>query len=102
MEKKRFILNALGFGLSKSVNRAVIEGYAEGLLKSASLVSNGEAFDDAIENVIPKCNNLGVGIHLNLTEGRALCLDLSTLTDENAMFNNTYFKLLVLFGINDI
>ena len=46
--QKKFILNADDFGLSKDLNRAVLEGYQAGLLKSASLVANGEAFDEAI------------------------------------------------------
>ncbi len=95
MNKKRFILNAGNFGASKDANRAIIEGYAEGLLKSASLIANGEAFDDAVENVIPRCTDLGVGIHLNLSEGYSLCSDLELLTDANGKFNNSYFQLLV-------
>ena len=95
MANKKFILNADDFGMSKDINRAVLEGYQTGLLKSASLTANGEAFSDAIENIIPKCPDLGVGIHLNIIEGKSLCADLKTLTDQEGNFNNSFIQLLV-------
>ncbi|MCM1004164.1 MAG: ChbG/HpnK family deacetylase [Candidatus Gastranaerophilales bacterium] len=94
MTGKRFILNADDFGMSKAFNRAVLEGYAEGLLKSASLTANGKAFDDAVNAVIPKCPDLGVGIHLNIIEGKSLCSDVNTLIDSDGNFCNSYGQLL--------
>ena len=41
---KKFILNADDFGMSKAYNRAVLEGYNNGFLSSASLCANGKAF----------------------------------------------------------
>lgn len=95
MTSKRFILNADDFGMSKAFNQAVLEGYNEGLLKSASLTANGEAFEDAIVRVIPQCPDLGVGIHLNIIEGKALCQDATTLTDLEGNFCNSYGQLLL-------
>lgn len=92
---KKFILNADDFGMSKALNKAVLEGYEEGILKSASLTANGEAFDEAIESIIPKCPDLGVGIHLNIIEGKSLCSDVDTLTDSNGEFCNSYIQLLL-------
>lgn len=95
MTNKKFILNADDFGMSKDINRAVLEGYQAGLLKSVSLTANGEAFSDAIETVLPNCPDLGVGIHLNIIEGQSLCKDLKVLTDENGCFCNSYIQLLI-------
>jgi len=92
---KKFILNADDFGINKALNRAVLEGYEFGLLKSASLIANGEAFEEAVCNIIPQCPELGVGIHLNVMEGKSLCQDLLTLTDSDCNFNNTYIQLLM-------
>lgn len=92
---KRFILNADDFGLCKAINRAVLEGYQSGLLKSASLVANGVAFEEAVNNILPQCSELGIGIHLNIIEGKSLCSDLTTLTDEDGNFNNSYVQLLI-------
>jgi len=92
---KKFILNADDLGKSHALNQAVLEGYTGGILKSSSLMANGEAFDEAINTVIPQCPDLGIGIHLNIIEGKALCSDVKTLTDEEGNFNNSFINLLV-------
>ena len=92
---RRFILNADDFGMSKAVNRAVLEAYEFGLLKSVSLTPNGEAFDEAVDAILPKCPELGVGIHLNITKGKSMCTDIDLLTDSNMKFRHSYFGLLI-------
>ena len=92
---KKFILNADDFGMSEAYNRAVLEGYEFGILKSTSLTANGEAFEEACKKVIPACPDLGVGIHLNIIEGKALCPDLDQLTDNQGNFNNSFGALLL-------
>lgn len=95
MSDKKFILNADDFGMSEAFNRAVLEGYTSGILKSASLTANGEAFEEACKSIIPACPDLGVGIHLNIIEGKSLCLELDRLTDNNGNFNNSFGELLL-------
>jgi len=92
---KKFILNADDFGLCKAINKAVLEGYQNGLLKSVSLVANGEGFEEAISTIIPQCPELGIGVHLNVMEGLSLCEDVPTLTNSEGKFNNSFFKLLI-------
>ena len=92
---KKFILNADDFGLSKDLNRAVAEGYQSGLLKSVSLIANGTCFDEAVNVILPQCPDLGVGIHLNLIEGKSLCTDVTALTDNEGNFNNSYIQLML-------
>ena len=91
---KRFILNADDFGLSTYHNRAVLEGYVNGFLTSASLCANGDAFDSAVHDIIPDCPNLGLAVHLNIMEGKSLT-DCSMLTDDNRNFNISYGYLLL-------
>ena len=67
---KRFIVNADDFGLSGSVNTAVIRAHREGILTSASLMVNEDGFDEAVK--LAKENpKLGVGLHLTLLQGRS-------------------------------
>ena len=94
MAGKKFILNADDFGMSNAANRAVLEAYNNGILRSASLVANGDAFDEAINTIIPQCPDLGIGIHLNIIEGLSLCEDITTLIDSNGKFCNSYIQLL--------
>lgn len=66
---KKLIISGDDFGLHESINDAVEIAHNNGILTSASLVVNGEAFEHAL--VIAKRNkNLGVGIHLTLNGER--------------------------------
>jgi len=91
---RKFILNADDFGMSKAYNKAVLEGYNFGILKSASLCANGEAFDEAVNEIIPQCQNLSVGVHLNIIEGESLT-HVPSLTDEVGDFNNGYISMII-------
>ena len=69
-EKRRLIVNADDFGLSHSVNEAVIRGHREGILTTASLMVNERGFDEAVK--LAKENpQLGVGLHLTLLMGHS-------------------------------
>ncbi len=69
---RRLIVNADDFGRSRSINQAVIRAHREGILTTASLMVNGDAFDEAVE--LAKQNpTLGVGLHLTLICGKATC-----------------------------
>jgi hopanoid biosynthesis associated protein HpnK len=67
---RRLIINADDFGLSPSVNEAVIRAHREGILTSASLMVNEAGFDEAVK--LAKENpKLGVGLHLCLLHGHS-------------------------------
>jgi hopanoid biosynthesis associated protein HpnK len=68
---KKLIVTADDFGLTRRVNAAVVLAYREGIVTSASVMANGLAFESAV--ALAKENpGLDVGLHLNLTEGRAV------------------------------
>ena len=92
---KKFILNADDFARSEFHNNAVLEGFKKGLLKSASIMANMPFFKDAVYRVARPNPELGVGIHLNLIEGKALNQDLKTLCDNNGNFRNDFLTLLL-------
>lgn len=92
---KFFILNADDFGLSREHNQAVLAGYNRGFLLSASLCANGNAFEPAINDIIPECPNLGVGVHLNIIEGKSLT-NCKFLTDKNGCFRLGYLDMMRL------
>jgi len=94
MENKKFILNADDFGMSIAYNRAVLDGYNSGFLTSASLCANGKAFNAAVNEIIPECPNLGVGVHLNIIEGKSLT-KAPLLTNSKGKFNNGYLQLIL-------
>lgn len=92
MFMKKFILCADGFGKTQDYNRAVLNGYSSGFVKSASLVANGDAFEAAINEILPECQKLTVGVQLNLTYGKALSA-CRYLTDIDGNFKLPYSKL---------
>lgn len=97
MTNKKFILNADDLGLSNNINKGVIDGYNSGILKSASLCANGDAFGSVINEIMPECTNLCIGVHLNIIEGKALSdtEKINLLVDKNGNFNNSYIQLLL-------
>ncbi len=94
MSNKFFILNADDFGLSFANNQAILEGYTNGFLTSASLCANTDGFENAVHDIIPDCPNLSIAAHLNIMEGHALT-DCPLLTDNNGVFNKGYLYLLL-------
>ena len=67
---RRLIVNADDFGLSHSVNEAVIRAHREGILTGASLMVNEPGFDEAVK--LAKENpRLGVGLHVSLLHGHS-------------------------------
>ena len=95
MSKRKFILTADGLGLSNDYNKAIAEGYTGGFLKSVGLVANGQAFEEAVNIILPQCPDLGVGIHLNLTKGHPICRDLTSLTNQDGIFCLSYLRHLI-------
>src|SRR5262249_40716320 len=67
---RRLIVNADDFGLSVSVNQAVIRAHREGILTSASLMVNEPGFEDAVK-LARENSRLGVGLHLTLLFGHS-------------------------------
>jgi len=65
---KNLIVNADDLGWTEGVNRGIAEAHRKGLVTSTSLLANGRAFSSALE-VASKNPALGVGVHLNLSDG---------------------------------
>ena len=67
----RLIINADDFGLTRGINRAILELHQAGAVTSATLMANGPAFDDAVSIALAN-PTLGVGCHIVLTDGAPL------------------------------
>jgi len=65
---KHLIVNADDFGLTENVNRGILDAYRDGILTSTTLLANGMAFESAVA-ASKRFRRLGIGVHLNLTEG---------------------------------
>ncbi|PIR41813.1 MAG: hypothetical protein COV30_01305 [Candidatus Yanofskybacteria bacterium CG10_big_fil_rev_8_21_14_0_10_37_15] len=79
-------------GLHKSVNDGIIFLLKENKIDGASLMANGEAFEDAVKQ-ISDAGLLNVGIHLNLVEQR------SVLSGELMSKNHKLFFIKYVLGL---
>jgi len=55
-------------GWTEGVNRGIAEAHRNGIVTSASLLANGAAFASGVE-IARSTPGLGVGVHLNLSDG---------------------------------
>ena len=65
---KRLVVNADDFGMADSINEGILEAHRRGIVTSTTLLANGSAFDAAVA-MARSAPKLGVGVHLNLTQG---------------------------------
>ncbi len=68
---KRLIVNADDFGYTRGVNSGVIRCFREGIVTSTTIMANGRAFEDAVEQA-KHHPALGVGCHLVLVDGSSV------------------------------
>jgi hopanoid biosynthesis associated protein HpnK len=66
---KQLIVNADDFGLTKGVSEGILAAHRNGLVTSTTVMANGAAFSEAVA-MSRRSPDLGIGVHLNLSEGR--------------------------------
>ena len=101
---KSLIIEADELGLTESFNQGILQAHKEGVLQSACLRTNGSAFDNAVNQVIPECPELGIGLHLNLVEGfgdAKYIPNHSSLYDISGKYKNSFAKLLTRCYMDD-
>ena len=92
---KRLVVNADDFGMADSINEGILEAHRRGIVTSTTLLANGVAFERAVAmaQAAPK---LGVGVHLNLTQGRPLSdpASIASLVNRKGEFSRQPAALL--------
>jgi len=86
MAKKRLlIVNADDYNTDPERNRGIIEAAREGIITSASVLTNTAGLDTALSGL---ARELGpcIGVHLNLTSGRPLSAGARSLTGARGTF----------------
>ncbi|HEY7617745.1 MAG TPA: ChbG/HpnK family deacetylase [Terriglobales bacterium] len=74
---RRLIINADDFGLTAGVNRAILQAHKQGVVTSATLMANGQAFSEAVRACEPELK-LSVGCHTVLVDGTPI-LDIGQI-----------------------
>ncbi len=68
---RALVINADDFGFTGDVNAGIVRAHREGVLTSATLMANGDAFEDAVR-MAHETPTLDLGCHLVLVQGRSL------------------------------
>jgi len=84
---KRLIVNADDFGADRFRNNGIIEAIKADVLTGVSILANGPAFEDAVQQLkalgrVP----VSCGLHFNLSEGKALARQMSLLVGPDGFF----------------
>ncbi len=90
------ILEADDLGLLYAFNEGIRAAYREGRLTSTCLRANGYAYEHAVEEVLPACAGLGVGVHLCLNEAYSIAPQrrVRQLTGPDGRFHPGYAWLI--------
>jgi predicted glycoside hydrolase/deacetylase ChbG (UPF0249 family) len=94
---KKLIINADDFGMTEGINRAVVDCFRYGTVTSTTLMVNGEALESA--RILAADNPaLGVGLHLNLSDGRPTlpAASVSSLVGADGLFPGSKKALMRL------
>ncbi len=87
---RKVIFHADDLGMSKAVNEGVFQAHRQGLVTSTCIMTNGPSYDDAIVNILPECPDIGLGLHINLTEGKSDNNYSSVLWDTNGNYRGNF------------
>lgn len=93
----KLIINADNYGMTRTVNQAVVEGFQNGVLTSTAIMPNMPAFEDAIRK-LKLIDGIGLGIQLNIVEYKSKLRTKekhSKLYDTDGRFNNNFLKILL-------
>jgi len=93
---RSLIVNADDLGWTEGVNRGIAEAHRNGIVTSASLLANGAAFESGVE-LAQTTPGLGIGVHLNLSDGESVAQRelVTTLLNDRGEFEGRPESLLV-------
>lgn len=83
----KLIINADDFGMTENINCGIKQAHLNGIVTAASIMANGEAFEDAVK-ISKDLPNLDVGVHLTIIDGIPLLPSsrIKTLLDSRGQF----------------
>lgn len=93
---KQLIVNADDFGYTRGVNQGILRCYEQGIVRSTTIMANGQAFDAAVE-IARAHPELGVGVHIVLVGEPAVAprAKLPLLTDFSGQLPRTIRSLIL-------
>lgn len=98
MQTKNLIFTADDLGRSEEQNRGILKAFRNGIITSSCLMCNFPYFELAIEEIIPQCKGIGIGVHLDIIEGKSLLNKTakSLLCDINGNYKNNFVEIVYM------
>ena len=100
---RNLIVNADDLGWTAGVNRGIAEAHRNGIVTSTSILANGAAFDHGVKTA-DELPGLGVGVHLNLSDGKpvAPAEEVNSVLNEAGEFSGGPESLLLRLAANSL
>src|SRR5574337_184916 len=94
MRSRRVIINADDFGWSAAVTEGIIRAHRDGVVTSASMAVNMPAAEAAVRRLVD-VPRLGVGLHLNVSQGPPLSGAGSALAGPDGLMNRSAIGVIL-------
>ncbi len=94
--RNKVIISADDFGKCMEMDVAILKAFKSGFLTSTCIMSNGKNFEFALNEILPQCERLGMGCHLNIIEGKSFLEkgSKSHLCDSSGVFNKSFTQIM--------
>ncbi len=86
--QKRLIINADDFGFSPGVTEGIIRAHTRGIVTSTTITPNVPAAEAAAGRLV-EAADLGVGVHLNVSQGRPLSTEGKPLAGSDGVMRRS-------------
>lgn len=87
----KIIINADDLGKDHFTDLAIEEAFKSGCITSSTIMANSETWED-VHRIVDSNNNSSFGVHLNLTEGKAITTNKVLLNEGIVDDNNNFTK----------
>lgn len=92
--KRQVIVNADDFGFSPGASDGIVRAHREGVVTSTTCMTNAPDAERAV-GLLADLLRLGVGVHLNISQGPALSPAGAALADDDGMMRHTATGLII-------
>lgn len=91
-KRKLVIINADDFGFSPGVTEGILQAHRGGIVTSTTITINMPAAEESLSR-LAEASRLGIGVHLNVTQGPPLSADGGALAGRDGLMNRTAAQL---------
>lgn len=92
---RRVIINADDFGFSRGITQGILRAHREGVVTSTTIAANMPAAEEAVRH-LADAPDLGVGVHLNVSQGLPLSAEARGLAGPDGVLRLTATQAVLL------